>query len=121
MSDDANNVLPSGYETLEPFVADWAIPSLAGRAARRDTCTVEERLAFYEATRPIVAQALAELDTKALDEFNEREQRLMALLLSYAQVAMTVEVRQEGEAAHARDRKHMVITHEPQGLRGAAR
>jgi hypothetical protein len=110
------SLLPNGYQSLEPFVADWAIPTLAGRAERRNRCTPEERQMFYEAVRSIAVQALAELDTKPLDQLDEAERHLMALLLSYAQAAMSIEVRLDGEAAHARDREHMKITHEPAGF-----
>lgn len=108
--------LPAGYDALEPFVVAWAIPTLAGRAQRRNESTPEERQALYEAVRGIAVQALAKLDAKPLDRLDEQEQRLMALLLSYAQVALSIEIRQEGEAAHARDRRHMVITREPAGF-----
>lgn len=58
----------------------------------------------------MAAQALGELDTKPLDQLDERERRLLALLLSYAQVALSIEVRGEGEAIHAKDRRLMTIT-----------
>lgn len=108
-------LLPAGFGVLELFAATWAIPTLAGRGRRRDESTPEERVAFYEAVRDVAATALAELDAKPLAQLDERERRLMALLLSYAQIALTIEVRGDGEAVHARDRQHMVFTHEPAG------
>lgn len=111
MSTDTS--LPEGYEALEPFVADWAIDTLAERARRRDESTPEERRAFYDAVKDIAPAVLAELDRKPLDRLDARERRLLALLLSYAHVALAIEIRGEGEAPHAQQRKHMTITHEP--------
>lgn len=118
----AVTALPAGYEALEGFVADWAISDLVGRAQRRDKSTPEARQAFYQAIKDVAPAALAELDKKPLEALDAAEQRLLALLLSYAHVALAVEVLKDGEAAHAVDRRRMVITHVPPGLpsRGGA-
>jgi hypothetical protein len=115
MSNDIS--LPEGYEALEAFVADWSIASLAERARRRDESTPEERSMLYHAVKPVAPAALAELDRKPLSQLDQGEQRLLHLLLSYAQVALAIEIRGDGEAAHAQQRQHMVITHEPAGCR----
>jgi len=111
-------LLPDGYEMLEPFVAEWALPTQAERARKRSGSTAEQKRAFYNAARGIVTQALGELDAKPLDQLDERERRLLALLLSYAQVALSIEVRGEGEAIHAENRRLMTITREPAGFPG---
>lgn len=116
MSDGTS--LPAGYKALEPLVACWSIPTLAGRAQRRDESTPEERQALYDAVRDIAPAALAELDRKPLDQLDAAERRLLALLLSYAHVAFAIEIRSDGEAAHADQRKHMIFTHEPAGIPG---
>ncbi|MBU6268466.1 MAG: hypothetical protein KGN34_13055 [Sphingomonadales bacterium] len=109
-------LLPPGYEALEPFVAQWDASGIAARAKLRDESTPEQRLAFHAAARGLVPGALAKLDEKPLDQLDEREQRLARLLLSYAHVAMAVEIRGAGEAAHMLDRRESVLTHEPAGL-----
>lgn len=109
-------LLPAGYEALEAFVAEWAIPTLAGRVKKRIESSDAEKRALYEATRGIATQALAELDAKPLDRLDDCERRLLALLLSYAQVALSIEVRGDGEAVHAEDRRYMVVTREPEGF-----
>lgn len=111
-------LLPDGYEMLEQFAAEWALPTQAERARKRSASTAEQKCALYEATRGIVTQALGELDAKPLDQLDERERRLLALLLSYAQVALSIEVRGDGEAIHAEDRRLMTITREPAGFPG---
>ena len=109
-------LLPPGYEALEPFVADWAIADMAGRARRRDDSSAAERQAFYDAVQGLVTDVLAELDSKPLDQLDARERRLAMLLLSYAHVALATEIRGGGEDAHREDRRHMAITREPVGL-----
>jgi len=108
--------LPDGYAALEPYVADWAIASTSRRAERRGTSTPAERQAFFDAVSPLAAQALAELDRKTLAQLDDREQRLLYLMLSFAHVSQAVEVQGEAEAEHARWRAHMKITRAPADL-----
>lgn len=112
----STSMLPEGYQALEPFVVDWALPTQAERARKRSSSTPDEKRALYEAARGILPQALAELDAKPFDRLNERERMLLNVLLSYAQVALSIEVRGDGEALHAQDRRHMTITREPTPL-----
>lgn len=105
--------LPAGFEALEPFVDRFAVSGTANRAARRSDSTAEERAAFFEAAKDIVAPALDYLDTKALDQFDEADQRLMDLALTFAHVALAVEVQGPDEARHAELRKTMRITRSP--------
>jgi hypothetical protein len=107
------NTLPPGFETLEPFVERFAVSGTANRAARRSDSTEAERNAFFEAAKDLVAPALDYLDTKPLDRFDEREQRLMDLALTFAHVALAVEVQGPDEARHAELRQHMRITRSP--------
>jgi hypothetical protein len=103
-------LLPAGYGALESFVDAWANPSLADRVRRRGDTTPQERQEFYEAIRDMVPTALAALDSKPLAALDERENRLLQLVLSYAHVALAIEIRGDGEAEHARQSRHMVIS-----------
>ena len=105
----SGNALPEGYARLEQFVELWALPDLADRAGRRADSTAEERRALYDAVKDIAPAALAELDRKPRAALDEPEQRLLQLLLGYAHVAMAIEIRGDGEAAHALQSQHMVI------------
>jgi hypothetical protein len=106
-------LLPPGYDSLEPFVERWAVSGTAARDAVRGASTAEEREALYAAAKDRVAEALAELDRKPLAQLDEREQRLMNLLLSFAQVTLAVEMMGGAESTHAEFRKVMRITHSP--------
>ncbi len=106
----ARNLLPSGFESLEPFVDGWAIASSAGRAQRRGACTADERAAFYNAMKNMAAPALAYLDGKPLDQFTAQDQRLMDMMLSLAHIGLAVEVHGADEPLHTEDRRYMQIT-----------
>jgi len=106
-------LLPAGFEALAPFVAFWAAETAAGRAHCRQASDEAERAAFYEAASPLVPQALDYLDQKPLGQHDESEQRLMRLALSFAHVAMAVELQREEEAVHAKYRPYLRITRAP--------
>ncbi len=108
--------LPPGFEALEPFAESWALSDAAGRAHRRSASSEADRLAFYAAALPLVPQALAYLDAKPLDRFDEKERRLMNLLLALCHVSLAVEVQGDAEAAHAEARRTLRITRAPSDL-----
>jgi len=105
--------LPAGFEQLEPFVADWALPTAADRSRKRETTSLAEMTTFYRAAQPRLQDALALLDAIPIDSFGHREDRLMKLLLGLAHVSLAVEVQGESEALGAKDRHHMRITRTP--------
>jgi hypothetical protein len=107
------NTLPVGFEALEPFVERFAVSGTANRAARRSEASEEERNAFFQAAKDLVPVALDFLDTRPLDQFDESEQRLMDLALTFAHIALAVEVQGPDEARHAELRQHMRITRSP--------
>jgi hypothetical protein len=109
----APSPLPAGFETLEPFVERWAITGAAARARLRLESEAAERVAFFEAAKDLLAPALARLDQTPIDRFDAAEKRLMNLVLSFAHVALAVEVQGDDEARHARDARFLTITRAP--------
>ena len=105
--------LPAGFETLTPFVQIWAVNTAADRAHCRDISDEASRVAFYHAASDLVPKALAYLDAKPIGQFDESEQRLMKLLLSFAHVSMAVELQREEEPKHAKNRLYLRITRAP--------
>jgi len=103
-------ILPVGFEALIPFVETWAITTTAGRAQRRSDSTAEEREAFFEAAAPMLAPAMAYLDSKPLSGLDEADKRLLNLMLCLSHVQVAVEVLKETEPRHARLREAMEIT-----------
>ncbi len=103
-------LLPAGFEALEPFVDSWSIEGAARRMQRRLDSEASERQALFEAGRDLVPAALELLDQKPIGEFDDREQRLMHLVLSMAHVAQAVEIQGDDEPRHAQYARHITIT-----------
>jgi hypothetical protein len=112
----AQSRLPTGFEALEPFVDGWAIAGCANRLARRLSSTEEERVAFFSAAEGLLPSALTFLDAKPLNQFDEKEKRLMDLMLCFAHIALAVEIQGEDEPKHARDARYMRIIVAPSDL-----
>jgi hypothetical protein len=106
-------LLPDGFATLEPFAAHWAGETSAARAQLRDSASAAEAAAFYAAAQPLIEPALTYLDTQPLATHTAAQQRLMRILLSFAHVAMAIEVQGPDESAHSLLRPHLHITRSP--------
>jgi hypothetical protein len=112
-----NGLLPPGFEALEPFVESWAVDGAANRAHRRLVTSDAERVTFFNAAKELLAAGLDYLDRKPLNQFDEKEQRLMDLFLSLCHVAQAVEIQGDDEHKHALGRQHMKITRASADLR----
>ncbi|AYJ84880.1 hypothetical protein D3Y57_02070 (plasmid) [Sphingomonas paeninsulae] len=84
--------LPMGFEDLEPFVAEWALPLNMARYTKRVNSTMDELNSFYAAIEPRAEEALRLLDTYSIAEIEGPEARLMHLLLMLIDVSLAVEV-----------------------------
>ncbi len=102
--------LPDGFAALEQFVARWAVEGTASRAALRGTSTHDERQAFYDAGAPLLATALDHLDATPLADHDERQTRLMNLMLSLAHVSLAIESQGPDEDKHTPSRDAMIYT-----------
>ena len=106
-------LLPKGFAALAPFVAQWAVPTLAARCVTRDASNADQRQAFYDAASPLAVAALDYLDARPYAALAGAEARLMQLMLSFAQVALAVELQGEDEDRLATFRPYMRFTHVP--------
>lgn len=86
------SLLPEEFADLEPFAARWALATEPERWAARQAASVEEMRAFYDATFPRVAAALAHCDRFGLDALPDDARRLLWLVLSLVMVSFPVEV-----------------------------
>lgn len=109
-------LLPEAYSQLEPFAAQWALPTTAQRTMERSNSTPEARQAFYDALSPIAAGVIDELDAKPLEALSDAEKRLLDMILAYAHVALAVEIQGPEEAWHRQWRDRMVVTRSPADL-----
>lgn len=106
-------LLPPGFDRLEPFVDRFAISGTARRAGRRTDSTASERQAFHDAARELIGPALDMLDRKPLGALDPAELRLLDLALTFAHVVPAVELQGADEDRHAGMREYMRITHSP--------
>ena len=105
--------LPVGFESLEPFVRVWTADSAAARDGLRSHQSAEARQAFYDAMNPLLIPALDRLDSVSLADHDGDEKNLMLLTLSYAHVALAVEVMGPDETKHAINRQRLPIFRAP--------
>ncbi|MDG2004596.1 MAG: hypothetical protein P8J20_14840 [Novosphingobium sp.] len=106
----AATTLPPGFEALEGFAERWALDGTANRAQARNDSSAAEREAFYEAASPMLAPALELLDSKALDDLDDADTRLMNMMLGLTHVALAIETQRDAESIHVVSRRTMMIT-----------
>jgi hypothetical protein len=85
-------LLPDGFEDLEPLVGDWAKPTRAERYETRLSKTIDELTEFYDAIAPRAEEAIAYLDALELDALPDDATRLMQLLYSMILVSYAVNI-----------------------------
>jgi hypothetical protein len=110
-------VLPEAFADLEPFVATWALATMAARHRKRTYSSAEERKAFYDAMAPRLREVAEYLGRFPLHALPEDAAVLMRLALSLAEVSLTQEVYDaKVEAVHAHSSKLVRIGREMDGL-----
>src|SRR3546814_2491092 len=82
------NMLPEGFEALEPFQAYWGVPDTQTRRERREASTMAEITAFYDVILPLAPPVMNYLQGFALYAMPPSEVRLFALVLALAYVSM---------------------------------
>ena len=84
-------LLPAEFADLEPFAADWCLPTERERFAKRMASSMDEMQAFYDAFFPRAEAAIAYCDQFPLDELPEDAERLLQLLYSLVMASFPVE------------------------------
>ena len=68
-------LLPKEFADLEPFAADWCLPTERERFAKRLASTMADMQAFYDAITPRAEAAMTYLDQYTLDDLPARSAR----------------------------------------------
>lgn len=92
---DASSALPPGFEDLEIWVADWVLPDMAARNHKRLSSPMEAIQAFYDALLPQAPRVLEYLERCKLGQLDPAEERLLKLMLAFAEVCPAVEFYQQ--------------------------
>ena len=88
-------MLPDAFTELEHFASTWCLATERERYDKRLAASMPDLTAFYEATIPRYADAIAYLDTFPLRELPERETNLLHLLYSFITVSLSVDMWQQ--------------------------
>jgi hypothetical protein len=88
---DSDLSLPSGFESVQPFVAQWVLPDAVARMAKRQSSKMQDIRAFYDAMLPLGEKALAYLRGLQLGSLPPQAERLLKLMLALAEIGPAVE------------------------------
>jgi hypothetical protein len=84
--------LPQAFSDLQPFVADWALPTRAQRYEARLSKPFDELVTFYDAVAPRAEDAVAYLNGLDIDDLPDDATTLLHLLYSMILVSYAVNV-----------------------------
>jgi len=84
--------LPQAFSDLEPFVADWALPTRTQRYEARLSKPYDELVAFYDAIAPRAEKAIGNLNELDINDLPDDAERLLHLLYSMILVSYAVNV-----------------------------
>src|ERR1700732_723237 len=87
--------LPQAFFDLQPFVADWALPTRAQRYEARLSKPFDELVTFYDAVAPRAEEAIAYLNGLDIDDLPDDATTLLHLLYSMILVSYAVNVFQQ--------------------------
>jgi hypothetical protein len=82
--------LPAEFADLEPYI-DWDLATEPERYDKRLASTMGQMQGFYDAAFPRLEDAIAYLDTFALDDLPDEARTLMHLMQSLVMVSFPVE------------------------------
>lgn len=110
MSEQVGHALPTGFEVLEPFVADWSLGVEAERVRKRWSSDMTEITQFYEVMIEHVERALDHLDQFELEAMPDPERRLFNLTMSLVEAASAVEIYGQPSSPYALTPERFVRT-----------
>ena len=84
--------LPQEFSDLQPFVAEWALPTRAQRYDARLSKPFDELVTFYDAVAPRAEDAIAHLNGLDIDDLPDDATTLLHLLYSFILVSYAVNV-----------------------------
>lgn len=83
----STRTLPAGFESLEPWLADWAKPDRNDRYAVRLSKSIDELGEFYDAIAARAEDAMVYLDALDIDDLPADAANLVYLLQSMIMVS----------------------------------
>lgn len=93
-----NQILPAGFQELQPFVQYWVRDSNEERRAARSTAQMSDIRSFYDAVTARAEEAIGYLEQFALGQMPPDAERLFKLLLAMNHAAIAVEMHGQPRA-----------------------
>jgi hypothetical protein len=87
-----SSLLPEAFADLEPFVAEWALPTRAQRYEARLSKPYGELVEFYDTVAPRAEEATTYLNGRDINALPVEAERLLHLLYSMILVSYAVNV-----------------------------
>ena len=103
--------LPEPFQDLAPYLA-WSLPTERERSAKRQSSTMAEITAFYQALLPRMDEVLSHLAQFSPENIPEDVQRLFYLALALAEVAPAVENYGQPSVVEGYDIARFIPAHE---------
>jgi hypothetical protein len=107
-----SRMLPEPFADLEDFAAVWALATESERSRTRQSYTMAELQAFYDAMLPRMETILAYLNQFPLDALPADAQSLLHLTLSLAEVAPAVELFKQPSVVDGYDIARLIPGHD---------
>ena len=85
-------LLPTDFAELLPWVSDWALDTENKRLAKRVDSDMEEIKAFYDAILPQMTPVMEYLEKLPVSGLDGADQNLLNLALSYVEISRIFEV-----------------------------
>ena len=93
--------LPTGFEKLEQYVSNWALPTEKDRMMKRVGSTMEEIRPFYDEVMPLMEQIGAYFTKKPVSErLSAEEENLFRLGCAYMEVSRCFEAWSANDVRH---------------------
>lgn len=107
---DVTEALPAGFENLAPYAVTWGkLDSQKDRYLLRQSSSMVELKAFYDATAPRLDEIFDHLDKFPMDKLPEPEALLYRTVLGLTEVAQAIEVFNQPGVPYAPFPHHMAI------------
>ena len=105
-------LLPEGFDELETWASEWAMPTQNTRWDKRLASSREELIAFYNAVLPYLERILDHVDEYPLGELPEDSARLFDLALMHAEIAPNVELYDgDPNVPHSYEERRFIAVH----------
>lgn len=102
--------LPEEFKVLEPFAAEWSLPTESERKEKRAGSSFSDLQSYYDAVSPRMPDIAAHLDQFPVRGLAEDQQRLLNLALMFMEVSIAVEFYGQSELPQGFPRERFVIS-----------